>query len=69
MLMLLYDLDSIDDLSVDVLKGKQYAFLPEKEKWRVNFISEIIDANNGLNVIPEFTKNELKDLVDFASTS
>ena len=68
-LMVQYELDTIHELGAEATNGKQYATLPEGESWRVDIVKEIVEINQGLLIVTNFTRNELRDILDFAATT
>ena len=68
-LMVQYELDTIHELGAEATNGKQYATLPEGESWRVDIVKEIVEINQGLLEVTNFTRNELRDILDFAATT
>ena len=68
-IMLDYGLTSINDITTETIKTKQYAEIPENESWRVPLVKEIVSIKNGPYEVPNFTANEISEILDFAATS
>ena len=68
-MMVQYELDTIHELGAEATNGKQYATIPEGESWRVDIVKEIVEINQGLLEVTNFTRNELRDILDFAATT
>ena len=56
------------DLVDDVTKIPHY-IMPDHESWRVPIIREISETKSGKMVIPNFTKEELESIKEFACRS
>ena len=56
------------DLVDDVTKIPYY-IMPDHESWRVLIIQEISETKSGKMVIPNFTKEELESIKEFACCS
>ena len=68
-IMLDYGLTSINDITTETIKTKQYAEIPENESWRVPLVKEIVSIKNGPYEVPNLTANEISEILDFAATS
>ena len=68
-IMLDYGLTSINDITTETIKTKQYAEIPENESWRVPLVKEIVSIKNGPYEVTNFTANEISEILDFAATS
>ena len=69
MLMLHYGKDRLEDLSMDMIDDQHYVTILKEEKWWVNFIKELIDVKHGTKMLPEFNKEDINSLLEFACTS
>ena len=56
-------------ITTETIKTKQYAEIPENESWRVPLVKEIVSIKNGPYEVPNFTANEISEILDFAATS
>ena len=63
----LLDMKDVRNINPSLIKSKMMYFpVPKQEEWRVDFLLELL--NDELEV-PDFTENEIRDVVDFICSS
>ena len=67
--MQLSEKDSINELTPSDSKSIRYHQIPEEEKWKVQYIKEIIEVRTGNMDIEGFSQYELDEIMEFMCTS
>ena len=63
-IMLLCNLNNIDDLVPDVIDNFKYCTPPEGEEWRLGFIKELLDVQEGNLEVEGFQMDDVKCMID-----
>ena len=58
--------DQVKDCDVN---GIEYCVISEENKWRVSFISELVDVKTNDATVEGFTSEEIEEILDFVCTS
>ena len=68
-LMLRFGKDKLEDLDIDVTQGHLYEPIPNDEKWRINFVNELVDVREGTKILPHFGYEEINSYLDYVCTA
>ena len=68
-IMLLTGKHDVDCLLASDLDGMTFSQVPDSERWRLNFLSELIDLKNRECFVPGFTFHEYDEIVHYLCTS
>ena len=68
-IMLLMGKTSVGEIKRVDIENIDYFELDEKEKWKVQYIQEIIEAKNNRVEIPGFEAEELQAMLNYLCTS
>ena len=68
-IMLLTNVNHISQIKQSDLTSQTYRDIPDGEEWRVPLLKELIEARHDRNMLPEFTHDEIKYLIEIASTN
>ena len=69
MLMILLGMKSVDDLSAEDRDSMEYYKTPERESWRVNFLEELIEARENIHEVPEISREDLDEILNYICTT
>ena len=67
--MLKTGLNQIDDVEVNDIDKLIYNKITESNMWKINMLIELIDVIHGVKVFPGLNRSEIKDVMEFISTS
>ena len=62
--MLLCNLDTIASIKNSDIDDLKYAEIPDKEKWRISLIHELLDIRHGKMEVPGMTQQDITDILD-----
>ena len=65
--MLLAERSRVEDLENNEI-NVEYHEIPDSEKWRVDFIKEVVELKLGELVVEGFTAKELEEIQDYLCT-
>ena len=69
-IILLCDKNSIEDIGYPGIDALSYRKCPQNDEWRISIISELADARMNPNeVLPDFSSEEIEDLLNYACIS
>ena len=66
-IMLLTNKNHIYELSPEDAELIHYKEIPDTEKWRIQYIKELIDVKCGMSELNGFTKDEIESMIKFLS--
>ena len=62
--MLLCNLDTIASIKNSDIDELKYAVTPDKDKWRISFIQELLNIRHGILEAPGMTHQDITDILD-----
>ena len=62
-------LNQIDDVEVNDIDKLIYNKITESNMWKINMLIELIEVIHGVKVLPSLNRSEIKDVMEFISTS
>ena len=68
-IMLLCNLNSISDINNDIIDKMEYSRTPEREKWRIGLIQELLNVRHGTMDIPGFSQENITEILDHVCVS
>ena len=68
-IMLLCNLNSISDLNNSDIDKLEYSVTPEREKWRIRFVEELLNIRHGKMEVTGFTQENITEMLDYVCVS
>ena len=63
------NLNSISDLNNSDIDKLEYSVTPEREKWRIRFVEELLNIRLGKMEVPGFTQENITEMLDYVCVS
>ena len=68
-LVLRFNASDYNEIGADVLKKAVYKDIPTGGHWKIYAAKDLIEAKHDSSILPNFTVDELKELLDDLTTS